>query len=79
MLDQLNLKLTASIVRTWAIDAYQRKMREIKHTLACKMVTIKVDLCTQKKRHFIGINLQAMVDGNLRAISGPVNERQLLQ
>ena len=37
MLDQLNLTLTASNVRAWTIDAYQRKMRETKQTFAGKV------------------------------------------
>ena len=65
MLDQLNLKPTASKVRAWTIDAYHRKITETKRTFAGKMVLVEVDLCTRRKRHFIKIYLQAVVDGNL--------------
>ena len=65
MLDQLNLKLTASNVREWTIDAYQRKMIGIKQTFAGIIDLTKVYLCMQRKHYFIGINLQAVVDGNL--------------
>ena len=34
-------------------------MIETKQTFAPKIVSVKVDLCTRRKRHFIGINLQA--------------------
>ena len=37
------------------------------------MVSVQVDWSTQKKRHFIGINLQVVVDGNLQVIIAAVN------
>ena len=74
MLDQLNLKLTASNIRAWTIEAYQRKMIVTQQTFASKMVSVEVEVCEQRKRHLIGINLQAVVDGNLRAITAAVNE-----
>ena len=74
MLDQLNLKLTAFSLRTWTIDAYQREMIETKLIVGCKMVSVKVDLCMQRKCHFIEINLQPVVDGKLRVITAPVKE-----
>ena len=38
------------------------------------MVSVKVDLCTRRKRHFIGINLQLVVEDNLRVIIGVLND-----
>ena len=35
MRNQLNLKLTASNVRVWTIDTYQRMMMESKHADIC--------------------------------------------
>ena len=49
-------------------------MIKIKLTLADKMVSVKVDLCTRRKRRFNGINLQVVVDGNFRIITEAVNE-----
>ena len=46
ILNQLNLKLIASNVQAWTIEAYQRKITETKKTFAGKMVSVKVDLCT---------------------------------
>ena len=74
MLDQLNPILTASNVRAWTTDAFHRKNIETKQTCAVKVVLVKVDLCSRRKRHFFGINLQAFVDGNLRVITAAVNE-----
>ena len=74
MLDQLNLKPAASNVRVWITDAYQRKRIETKQTFFGKMVLVKVDLCKQRKRQFIGINMQAVVDDNFPVITAPVNE-----
>ena len=47
-------------------------MIKTKQTFVGKMVF--VDLCKRRKRHFIGINLQAMVDGNLQVITETVNQ-----
>ena len=49
-------------------------MIDTKDTFAGKMVSVKVDLCILRKRHFIGINLQAMVKSNLQVITATVNE-----
>ena len=46
---------------------------ETKQIFAGKMILIKVDLCTRRKRHFIGINLQAVVDGNLQVVNAAVS------
>ena len=54
MLGQLNLKLTASNIRALTIDNCQRKMIKTKQTFAGKMVSVKVDSCTQKKRIYSG-------------------------
>ena len=69
-----NLKLTGSKVPPSTIDAYQRKVKKNNHTLADKMVSVKVDLCTRRTRRFNGINLQAVADGNFRVITKAVNE-----
>ena len=76
MLDQLNPKLGASNVRAGSLMLI--KVSETKQTFAGKMVSVKVDLCTSRKRHFIGINLQVVVDGNLRLITAAVNELRLV-
>ena len=73
-LDQLNLKLIASNVRAWIIDDYHRKMIKTTQMFAGKIVSVEVDLCAQRKRHFIGINLQVVVNGNLGVITAAVNE-----
>ena len=38
------------------------------------MIVVKVDLCTRRKRYFVGIYLQALMDSNLRVITAAVNE-----
>ena len=48
-------------------------MMEIKQRFTGKTDSVKLDLCTRRKRRFIGI-LHAMVDGNLRVITARVNE-----
>ena len=45
ILDRLVLKLTASKVQVWTIDAYRRKMIATKQTFAGEMVLVTVDLC----------------------------------
>ena len=74
MLDQLNLKLTASDARAWATRAYQRKMIERKQIFGDIMVSIKVDSCRRRKHHFIGMNFQAVLDGTLLVITAAMNE-----
>ena len=49
-------------------------MIEIKQAFASKTVSVKVDVCIRGKRGFIGINLQTVVDGNLRVITAAVIE-----
>ena len=49
MLDRLNLKLTASNVQAWIIDAYQTKMTEIKQAFASKMVASYLIKCIFNK------------------------------
>ena len=74
MLDQLNLKLTAANVREWTIDSAKRKLAETREVFSGKMVSVKVDLCTRRGRHFVGINLQAVIDGDLRVTTVAVTE-----
>ena len=74
MLVQLNLKLTTANVRTRTLNAAQQKKSEVKQTFAGKMVSVKVDLCTRRGRDFIGINFQAMVEGDLRVTIAAVTE-----
>ena len=74
MLDQLNPKLPAFNVQAWTIDTHQSNMIETKQKFSGKMVLIKVDLYMQRKSHFIGINLQAVVDSNLSILTAAVNE-----
>ncbi|KAK4312808.1 hypothetical protein Pmani_015819 [Petrolisthes manimaculis] len=38
------------------------------------MVCVKTDLCTRRGRHFIGVNFQAVLKGNLGVINGTVKE-----
>ncbi|KAK4322775.1 hypothetical protein Pmani_006443 [Petrolisthes manimaculis] len=38
------------------------------------MVCVKTDLCTRRGRHFIGVNFQAVINGNLRVINATVKE-----
>ena len=49
-------------------------MMETKQAFAGKMVFIKVDLCTRRKHHFSGIDLQVVAVGYLRIITSAVNE-----
>ena len=49
-------------------------MIESKQAFAGRMVSVKADLCTRRKRRFIGINLPAVVDCNLQVIITAVNE-----
>ena len=74
LLVQLNLKLTTANVRTCTLDAAQQKKSEVKQAFAGKMVSVKVDLCTRRGRHFIGINFQAIVEGDLRVTTAAVTE-----
>ena len=45
-----------------------------KQIFAGAMVSVQVDLRTRRKRHFVGIYLQAAVDNNLRVITAAANE-----
>ena len=50
-----------------------RKRVETTQAFSGKMVSVKVNLRTRRKRHFVGINLQAVADGNLQVIGAVVN------
>jgi len=74
VLNQLDLTLSATNVRAWTIDAAQKKVEETKQAFAGKMISVKVDLCTRRGRHFIGINIQAVVEDELKVVTAAVAE-----
>ena len=74
MLDQLNLKPIASNVRAWIVDAYLRKMIEIKYIFASIMVSVKVEVCIRRKYNFIEIIFRAAVNDSLRIVTTTVKE-----
>ena len=49
-------------------------MIKTEQTFAVEIVSVKVDLCTRRKHHFIGINFQAVVEGVLRVTTVAVNK-----
>ena len=49
-------------------------MIKTKQTFTGKMIVVTIDLCMQKRHHFVGTNLQAVVDSNLQVINTAMNE-----
>lgn len=49
-------------------------MNDVKAEFSQCMVCVKTDLCTRRGRHIIGVNFQAVINGNLRVITASVKE-----
>ena len=49
-------------------------MAELRSEFSKKLVCVKTDLCTRRGRHFIGVNIQAIVEGTLRVATAGVKE-----
>ncbi|KAK4301466.1 hypothetical protein Pmani_026385 [Petrolisthes manimaculis] len=56
------------------MKAAEEKTIDVKAEFSQRMVCVKTDLCTRRGRHFIGVNFQAVINGNLRVINATVKE-----
>lgn len=70
----LNISLNRKFCRTIVMEAASKEREHIQKTFANKMVSVKLDLCTRKGRHFIGINFQSIVDSKLKVVTATVQE-----
>lgn len=71
---KLGISLNRKAVRSLTMKAAQEKMIDLRAEFSQRMVCVKTDLCTRRGRHFIGVNFQAVVNGNLRVITATVKE-----
>lgn len=74
ILSPLGISLNRKATRLLTLQAAEKKIEEMKPHLQGRMVSIKTDLCTRRGRHFIGINIQTVLDGELKIITATVKE-----
>ena len=74
ILSNIGISLNRKATRSLTMQAAEKKIAELKPHLYSRMVSIKTDLCTRRGRHFIGINIQTVIDGELKIITAAVKE-----
>lgn len=74
ILCKLGISLNQKTVRSLILQACDRKVENIKNEFCDRLVCVKTDLCTRRGRHFLGINFQSVIKGNLRVVTAAVEE-----
>ncbi|KAG0727647.1 hypothetical protein GWK47_034226 [Chionoecetes opilio] len=71
---KLGMSLSQRAVRSLTLEAADKKKLEIRSEFSERMVCVKLDLCTRCGRHFLGVNVQAVIRGKLKVVTASVKE-----
>lgn len=74
ILSKLGISLNQRATRLLVLEAYDKKIQELKNEFLDRMVCVKTDLCSRRGRHFLGVNFQTVINGNLRVVTAAVKE-----
>lgn len=74
ILSKLGTSLNQRATRLLVLEAYDRKILDLKNEFLDHMVCVKTDICSRRGRHFPGVNLQTVINGNLRVVTAAVKE-----
>ena len=74
IVDKTGVNLNRRALRNLTLDAAKKYLSGMKEKLKGCLVCLKVDLCSRKGRHFIGINVQVIHEGMLDIFTLTVKE-----
>ena len=72
--NKLGVSLSQRVVRSLTLEAAEKKRLELRSEFDKRLVCVKLDLCTQRGRHFLGVNVQSVVNGKLKIVTVSVKE-----
>ena len=71
---KLGVSLSQRTVRSLTLEAAEKKRLELESEFAKRLVCVKLDLCTRRGRHFLGVNVQSAINGKLKVVTASVKE-----
>ena len=74
MLVATGISLNRKSVRELTLKMAKKRVYELKEKVKGQLLCLKVDLCTRKGRHFIGINVQTIINGTVEVFTLKVKE-----
>ncbi|XP_068237829.1 uncharacterized protein [Palaemon carinicauda] len=72
--NKLGVSLSQRAVRSLTLDAAEKKRLELRTEFDKRLVCVKLDLCTRRGRHFLGVNVQSNINGKLKVVTASVKE-----
>lgn len=72
--DKVGVSLSQQAVRALILEAVKGRMHELQGEFRKRLVCVKLDLCASQGRHFLGVNVQAVVNGKLKRVTAALKE-----
>ena len=72
--NKLGVSLSQRAVRSLTLEAAEKKRLELVSEFDKRLVCVKLDLCTRRGRHFLGVNVQSVINGKLKVVTASVKE-----
>ena len=74
VLSKVGVSLNRKPLRELTLKMAKERITKMKEMVKGHLLSLKVDLCTRKGRHFIGINIQTVLNGKLEVFTLCVKE-----
>jgi len=72
--NKLGVSLSQRTVRSLTLEVAEKKRLELGSEFDKRLVCVKLDLCTRRGPHFLGVNVQSVINGKLKVVTASVKE-----